>query len=290
MTRLVPASALYLRPPYTELVAWHLDHATAICLGCNFVIGDSGSLIYNHLSSYHRCIDNRWYEADCQVDQWKERQKGIPFVKLTTNMVLKKPIEGLKVVPMYECGVCKKMYAGERQLKYHCLNLNHDVELSERCEANTFKYGVYLPIKPPPEITELHVHTAGIRKFVFGTQEPDEGIAIFFGKDHPLNLTMWMDGFGTCKDGICIKAVLVALNLCLSIPTLPAKIIIHNNYDYLRWLHNGNNEVFNVKEVNDGIRELQGLGAKDVEIKRTDTTPAMQSFLHVLYAKRECIF
>lgn len=139
-----------LRAPYMGVLVWQIEYGTTICLQCQATIGTNKDSIRRHFLLQHQ-VDTPTLPSGLshQLQDWKERYREVKLKKITQDLILEQPIEGLKIVKAYMCGECPKTAISTKTIRNHCSMTQHDPRKMRQVDANVFSLQ-----KPPIPIMD----------------------------------------------------------------------------------------------------------------------------------------
>ena len=139
-----------LRAPYLGSLVWQIEYGITVCLRCQVTIGPNKDSIRRHFLSQHQAETSKIPSGlSHQLRDWKERYQGVEVKRITQDLILEQPIEGLKVVKAFMCGFCSKTALSTKTIKNHCSMAQHDPKKMRQVDAN-----LYSLQKPPIPIMD----------------------------------------------------------------------------------------------------------------------------------------
>src|SRR3989338_20082 len=140
-----------LKPPYLGKIVWQIEYGKAVCLQCQVAIGGGKNSIRRHFLTQHQVQTLSHLTGIAkQLSVWKNQFKDVPVKKVTKDLILDHPIEGLRVERAFKCGQCAKTALSAKTIRNHCAIVHHDAKLMKQVDASIFSLKKNpIPIIPP---------------------------------------------------------------------------------------------------------------------------------------------
>src|SRR3989338_6979490 len=151
---LAPPAEGILNAPYLGLLAWQIEYGKAVCLHCKVTIGGSKNSIRRHfLVQHQQPTPTAPTGISNQLNHWKAQFEDVPIKKVTNDLIIDRPIEGLRVEKAFMCGSCSKTALSAKTVRNHCAIAKHDPKRMKPVNAS-----IYSLKKPPIPIIDRPPH------------------------------------------------------------------------------------------------------------------------------------